>query len=248
MLSHMVNGIIGPLHMSVKEVKDSQYKISPALVTENGILPLSELVGFNLQIEQTGKFHCKECLHEYVSEIGKCCDICLNPLVSDDSSPHIIYLALSQNVFIGNVPVLDAKSSWEKMGASQVIPVARASSQSIAREVVVKSGLRTADKVKPIEYIIGARNDIDLSKYETSVKDLIKEQYNQYECSPVASLKRHYGHLLPKNANRTKLSLSDGIEGIFIGVVGDLLLLDCGYIDLIQLSGAEANIKFTQKQ
>lgn len=248
MLSHMVNGVLGPLHMSVKEVKNSQYKISPALITENGMLPLSELVGFNLQIEQAGKFHCKECLHEYVNEVGECCDICLNPLVSDESSPHIIYLAVSQNVFIGSVPVLDAKSSWEKMGTSQIIPIARASNQSIAREVMVKSGIRSADKVKPVELIIGSRNDIDLSKYETSVKDLIKEHYKRYECSLVTSLKRHYGHLSPKNGNRTKLSLSDGVNGEFIGVVGNLLLLDCGYIDLIQLSGVEANIKFTQNQ
>lgn len=134
------------------------------------------------------------------------------------------------------------------MGTPQVIPVARASSQSIAREIMVKSGLRSADKVKPVEFIIGSRNDIELSKYETLIKDLIKERYNKYECSPVASLKRYYGHLTPKNANRTKLSLSNGVEGVFIGVVGNLLLLDCGYIDLIQLSGTEANIKFTQKQ
>ncbi len=248
MLSHMVNGILGPLHMSVQEVKDSQYKISPNLVTEDGILPLNELLGFTLQIEKTGKFHCKECLHEYVYGIGECCDICLNPLKSDDSSPHIIYLAVSQSAFIGSVPVLDAKSHWEKMGTSQVIPVARASSQSIARDVMAKSGIRGADTVKPVEFIIGSRNDIELSKHAESVKCLIKEQYQHYECSPVASLKRYYGHLLPKNANRNRLSLNNDVEGVFIGVVGNLLLLDCGYIDLIQSSGVEANIKFTQKQ
>ena len=65
MLKRKVNGIICPLHMSVQGVKENHYKVSPGFIHEDGVLPLSELLGRTITITPTGKVYCNICHDEY---------------------------------------------------------------------------------------------------------------------------------------------------------------------------------------
>lgn len=142
MITQTVNGIIGPLHILVSEFKNSQYKVSPSLKTEGDLVPLTDLLGATVSIVPTGKFYCRECLAEYVGEKGDSCDLCLNPLVSEASEPHVIYLAVSQGVFIGSTPIIGAQAYWSSLGASKVLPVAKVFNKEIADSIIKKNRLK----------------------------------------------------------------------------------------------------------
>lgn len=247
MITQTVNGIIGPLHIRVNELKNSQYSVSPSLKTEGDILPLTEFLGAEMSIVPTGKFYCQECLARYVGKKGDKCDLCLNPLAFAPSEPHVIYLAASQGVFIGSTPIIGAQFHWSSLGASKVLPVAKVLNEEIADDIIKKTGLRDKSVVKPVEFIIGPKGDVDLCKYEASIDKAVAELSLNYEYSRLTAKTRHYEHMRPSGASRNKLSLNQEVKGAFFGVVGNCLLLDCGYIDLIQSSGIEVNIKLERK-
>jgi hypothetical protein len=243
MITQTVNSIIGPLHILENELRNSQYKLSPNLKVEGGVLPLVDFLGAGISIVPTGKFHCHECLSGYVGAKNDICDLCLNPLAFEDSEPHVIYLAVSQGVFIGSAPIVGVQSHWSGLGASKVLPVAKVLSKEIASDIIKKTGLRDESVVKPVEFIIGPKGDIDFSRYEALIDKVVADVSLNYGYSRLVTKTRHYEHLRPSGASRNKLSLNKEVKGVFLGVVGNYLLLDCGYVDLIQCSGVEVNIK-----
>lgn len=239
MLKRTVNGVICPLHMSVQDIKENHYKVSPGFIHEDGVLPLSELLGRTITITPTGKVHCNTCLDEYVGCAGEVCDVCCNPLLDSGNVPHVVYLSLAQSAVIGSVPVLDARERWAALGASQVLPIARTSNATISSEIIAKSGLRDIKGVSAAELLSGCSEGVSLLDFENDVRNAIDGHYDAHSCAPMYASPIHYDFLKPTEVNDSEQSLDNEVTGIFIGAIGNLLLLDCGYVDLIQLSGLE---------
>lgn len=244
MLKHTVNGVIRPAQMSVQDVAENHHKVSPSFIHDEGSLPLAELVGSSVSFAPTGKVHCSACLDDYVGRPGDICASCSNPLSQSGDVPHVVYLAVAQSVVIGIVPVLDARDHWVSLGASQILPIARVANQGIGERIVELSGIRSVGNVKAIEWLIGPSKDINLLAYENAVRDAIEGVFDSGACSPMYATPSYYESFRIEGMNSTQLSLNEEVKGVFLGTVGNLILLDCGYVDLIQLSGVEVDVTF----
>ena len=226
------------------------------LKTENGNTGLNASIGKELTLRFTGQIFCSECHKKINKTFGE--GFCFNcfstagaasPCIIrpelcqahlglgrdpefeqlNHNQPHLVYLALTQQIKVGITRKTQMPTRWIDQGANSAIILAETPNRYLAGVIEVALKDHFTDKTNWQQMLRNApaRADLDLSAEKWELEELLPQDLTQYWTDDDEIWHFNYPVIqYPEKVQALSLDKTPEISGILTGIRGQYLYFD----------------------
>jgi hypothetical protein len=246
-----------------------QYTFSLASVE----IPLNPELGRKLTLEFTGKIHCIYCRRLIKKSYNQgYCYPCSTTLARNDLCivkperchhhlgtcrepewgtlhcliPHIVYVANTSGLKVGITRAQQLFTRWIDQGATTALAFLRTNSRLTAGEIEVTLAKEIEDKTNWRKMLQGVPEPVDLIAVREALFNNRSWASLEAEKLQQAVTVLHFPILdYPKKVKSIRLDKEPKLEGTFLGVKGQYILLDTGVLNIRSHAGFEVGVTFS---
>lgn len=157
--------------------------------------------------------------------------------------PHIVYLAVSDDVKVGITRKNNQLKRWIDQGAVAAVPIAEVPDRKTAGEIEVHLAQFLKDKTNWRRMLKNEITEQDLLKVRTDIEEKIPEEYQGFYNGNHEPLTFQYPYLeVPEKIKSLNLDKQDRIKGKLLGVKAQYLILESGVINIRKFSGYKVEV------
>ncbi|MDN4592473.1 DUF2797 domain-containing protein [Polycladomyces subterraneus] len=250
-----------------------EYKtpISYLMRLDNEEIPLNDYLGKTIEINYLGEISCIYCGRKIKKSFnnGSCfpCfrdrpenDVCIvkphlchfhKGTCRDEDfgqthcmQPHIVYLALSDDIKVGITRKPNMIKRWIDQGAVAAVPIAEVPDRKTAGEIEIHLSQFINDKTNWRRMLKNQIADKDLLAVRSDIKNQIPDQYQQFFDESHDVWTFEYPQLqIPDKIKSLSLDKQEHIKGNLIGVKAQYMILDNGVINMRKFSGYKVRVE-----
>ena len=152
--------------------------------------------------------------------------------------PHIVYIAVSDNIKVGITRKSNMIQRWIDQGAVAAVPIAEVPDRKTAGEIENHLSQFINDKTNWRRMLKNQVADKDLLTVRSDIKNKIPEQYQEYFVESHDVLTFKYPQLLvPDKIQSLDLDKQGHIKGKLIGIKAQYMIFENGVINMRKYSG-----------
>ncbi|PTX51486.1 uncharacterized protein DUF2797 [Melghirimyces profundicolus] len=233
-------------------------------------LPLNGLLGEEIRIDFTGEKACIYCGRPIKKTYnGGSCYPCFRDRAENDlcivkphqchyhkgtcrdpsfgethcMQPHVVYLALSDDVKVGITRKTNQINRWIDQGAVAAVPIAEVPDRKTAGEIEVHLAQTIKDKTNWRRMLKNEIADKDLSDVRSSLMSRIPARYRDFfdDRREVCTF-QYPQKKIPEKIKPLNLDKENRIKGRLIGVKGQYLIFDCGVLNIRKFCGYKVKV------
>ncbi|GGA53351.1 hypothetical protein GCM10007416_28090 [Kroppenstedtia guangzhouensis] len=157
--------------------------------------------------------------------------------------PHIVYLAISDDVKVGITRKTNMPKRWIDQGAVTAVPIAEVPDRKTAGEIEMHLAQYIKDKTNWRRMLKNEIADRDLQEVRADMEAKIPEKYRRYYQGDQEPLTFRYPCLeVPEKIKPLNLDKLDRIRGKLLGAKAQYLMLDNGVINIRKFSGYKVEV------
>jgi hypothetical protein len=157
--------------------------------------------------------------------------------------PHIVYIALSDDIKVGISRKSNAVHRWIDQGAVAAVPIAEVPDRKTAGELEFHLSQFIKDKTNWRRMLKNQIADKDLTAVRSEIREKIPEPYEQYFVESHEVLAFQYPQLqVPDKIKSLDLNKQSHIKDNLIGVKGQYMIFENGVINMRKFSGYKVRV------
>lgn len=157
--------------------------------------------------------------------------------------PHLVYIALSDDIKVGITRKSNAVNRWIDQGAVAALPIAEVPDRKTAGELEFHLSQFIKDKTNWRRMLKNQVADKDLTAVRSELREKIPKDYAQYFLDSQQVMDFRYPQLqIPEKIKSLDLNKQAHIEGTLIGVKGQYMIFENGVINMRKYSGYKVRV------
>jgi hypothetical protein len=157
--------------------------------------------------------------------------------------PHIVYLALSDDIKVGISRKSNSLNRWIDQGAVAAVPIAEVPDRKTAGELEFHLSQFIKDKTNWRRMLKNQIADKDIEAVRAEVWEKIPKDYEPYVVSSHEVLQFQYPQLhIPEKIKSLDLNKQPHIKDNLIGIKGQYMIFEKGVINMRKFSGYKVRV------
>jgi len=233
-------------------------------------IPLNDFLGNTIQIDYLGSISCIYCGRKIKKSFnGGSCFPCFRDRAENDlcivkphlchfhqgtcrdeafgqshcMQPHLVYIALSDDIKVGITRKSNAVNRWIDQGAVAALPIAQVPDRKTAGELEFHLSQFIKDKTNWRRMLKNQVADRDLTAVRAEIREKIPEEYKRYFVESHEVLDFQYPQLhIPDKIKPLDLDKQSHIKDSLIGIKGQYMIFENGVINMKKYSGYKVRV------